>query len=132
MIPARSTIVALLVASAAGAQVSFNRPDSTAARVRLDASHLDPVVLTYIASLLPAGGVDSARWLGERSVQLSRTTYGGVQAWEMVETHGSGASASVDTLVADYISLAPLHWGATQQLPSSGSMGVAARVFAEF
>ena len=129
---ARPTIVALLFASAAAAQVMPFRPDTGGARVRPEASRLDPVVLTYIATLLPAGGIDSARWLGERSVQLSRTTYAGAPAWEIVETHGSGANASVDTLIADLSTLAPLHWGATQQLPSSGSMGVAAKVTAEF
>jgi hypothetical protein len=129
---AGSTIVALLVASTAGAQVFQLRVDTNVARAHVDASRLDPVVLTYIATLQPAGAVDSARWLGERSVQLRRTIYGGAPAWEIVETHGSGASAAVDTLVADLSTLAPLHWGATLQLPSSGSMGFAAKAVAEF
>jgi hypothetical protein len=112
------------------AQAGFARPDSTVPHTRPDASKLDPVVLTYIATLRQ--GTDSARSLGERSVQLARTMYAGQQAWEIVETHGAGANASVDTLVTDYTTLMPLHWGATQQMPTSGTMGAAARVVIEF
>src|SRR2546430_10021645 len=122
---------ALLVLPGHGhAQAGFARPDSMVPRTRPDASKLDPVVLTYIATLRQ--GTDSARSLGERSVQLARTTYAGQQAWEIVETHGAGANASVDTLVTDYTTLMPLHWGATQQMPTSGTMGAAARVVIEF
>jgi hypothetical protein len=106
------------------------RPDSVAPRTKPDASRLDPVVLTYIATLRQ--GTDSARSLGERSVQLTRTTYAGQEAWEIVETHGAGANAAVDTLVTDHTTLTPLHWGATQQMPTSGSMAAAARVVIEF
>jgi hypothetical protein len=132
MIAVRWTVVGLLVAAgSASAQVFPLRIDTTSQR-RPDASRLDPVVLTYIATIQPAGGVDSAHSLGERSVQLSRTTYAGVPAWEIVETHGAGANASVDTVIADFGSLSALHWGATQQLPTSGSMTVAARLSADF
>lgn len=112
------------------AQVIPVRPDSVAPHIRPDASKLDPVVLTYIATIREAA--DSARSLGERSVQLTRTTYAGQQAWEIVETHGAGANASVDTLVTDYATLTPLHWGATQQMPTSGSLAAAARIVIEF
>ena len=114
----------------ASPQTGVARTDSIVSHTRPDASKLDPVVLTYIATLRQ--GTDSARSLGERSVQLSRTTYAGEQAWEIVETHGAGANASVDTLVTDYTTLMPLHWGATQQMPTSGTMGAAARIVIEF
>jgi hypothetical protein len=120
----------VVVPRQATAQTGFMRTDSIAPHTRPDASKLDPVVLTYIATLRQ--GTDSARSLGERSVQLSRSTYAGLQAWEIVETHGAGANASVDTLVTDYTTLMPLHWGATQQMPTSGTMGAAARVVIEF
>jgi hypothetical protein len=126
-----SIVAALIVASGhADAQVGLVRTDSTVSHTRPDASKLDPVVLTYIATLRQAS--DSARSLGERSVQLSRTTYAGQEAWEIVETHGAGANASVDTLVTDYTTLMPLHWGSTQQMPTSGTLGAAARVSIEF
>jgi hypothetical protein len=118
-----------LAPSLSTAQLISSRVD-TVTRGRPDASRLDPVVLTYIATLRQ--GTDSARSLGERSVQLSRTTYAGQQAWEIVETHGAGANASVDTLVTDYETLTPFHWGATQQMPTSGSIAAAARVVIEF
>jgi hypothetical protein len=125
-------IAALIVLpSHAVAQTVVARPDSIVPHARPDASKLDPVVLTYIATLRQQG-TDSTRSLGERSVQLSRTTYAGQQAWEIVETHGAGANASVDTLVADYTTLMPLHWGATQQMPTSGTLVAAARVAIEF
>ena len=125
-----ATLSLLGAASLAFAQTVSVRVDSSAPRVRPEASRFDPVVLTYIATLRQA--TDSARSLGERSVQLARTTYAGEQAWEIVETHGAGANASVDTLVTDYFTLTPLHWGATQQMPTSGSMAAAARVVMEF
>lgn len=126
-------VAALLVVPShpGGAQTVFARSDSVVTHTRPDASKLDPVILTYIATLRQQG-TDSARSLGERSVQLSRTTYAGQQAWEIVETHGAGANASVDTLVADYTTLMPLHWGATQQMPTSGTMAAAARISIEF
>lgn len=125
-------LVAALIAlpGAVDAQTGVPGTDSIGPHIRPDASKLDPVVLTYIATLRQ--GSDSARSLGERSVQLSRTTYAGQQAWEIVETHGAGANASVDTLVTDYTTLMPLHWGATEQMPSSGTIGAAARVVIEF
>lgn len=119
----------VLESSPAASQVGLIRVDTVAPRLRPDASMLEPVVLTYIATLRQ--GTDSARSIGERSVQLSRTTYGGDQAWEIVETHGAGANASVDTLVTDYATLTPLHWGATQQMPNSGTLA-AARIGIEF
>ncbi len=129
--PLSPIITALIaVSSHAIAQAGVARMDSVVAHTRPDASKLDPVVLTYIATLRQ--GADSARSLGERSVQLARTTYAGQEAWEIVETHGAGANASVDTLVTDYTTLTPLHWGATQQMPSSGTLGAAARVSIEF
>jgi hypothetical protein len=124
----------LLLASVAGGQAIATqgaiRSDSVAPRIRPEASRLEPAVLTYIATLRQ--GTDSARSLGERSVQLTRTTYAGLQAWEIVETHGAGANAAVDTLVTRYETLTPLHWGATQQMPTSGSIAAAARVVIEF
>jgi hypothetical protein len=124
-------VAALILAPHPSAgQIPVARTDSTIAHARPDASRLDPVVLTYIATLRQ--GTDSARSLGERSVQLARTTYAGQQAWEIVETHGAGANASVDTLVADYTTLTPLHWGATQQMPTSGTLAAAARISIEF
>jgi hypothetical protein len=123
-------VVIVFFSSIAGGQAVTTRTDSVAPRTRPDATHLDPVVLTYIATIRQ--GTDSARSLGERSVQLTRTTYAGQQSWEIVETHGAGANASVDTLVTAYETLMPLHWGATQQLPTSGSTGAAARIAIEF
>lgn len=126
-----SIVAALIARGHAAAQAVGVRTDSVVLHTRPDASKLDPVVLTYIATLRPVGG-DSARSLGERSVQLARTTYAGQQAWEISETHGAGANASVDTLVADYTTLTPLHWGATQQMPTSGTLAAAARIAIEF
>ena len=117
-------------AAGARAQAVPVRADSTVPHARPDAARLAPVVLVYMATLRQ--GPDSAKPLGERAVQLSRTMYAGQQAWEIVETHGAGANASVDTLVTDYASLTPLHWGAAQQMPTSGSLAAAARVVIEF
>lgn len=104
--------------------------DSIAPRIRPDGGNLAPVVLTYFATLQQ--GADT-RALGERTVQLSKTLYAGLSAWEIVETRGAGGSASVDTLVVDMLSLAPYHWGATQPMPSGGGLApVGARLAAEF
>lgn len=102
-----------------------------APRIRPDGGALTPVVLTYVATL--SHGLD-VKALGERTVQLARTTYAGLSAWEIVEMRGAGASASVDTLIVDYLTLAPFHWGATQPMPSlaGGVPPVAARIAAEF
>ncbi|HEY6218929.1 MAG TPA: hypothetical protein VIV65_02660 [Gemmatimonadaceae bacterium] len=128
------TIVGLLSISAlANGQVIpiVPRIDSgPAPHIRPEASQLDPVILTYLATLTPAGGLDSARSLGERSVQLNKSTYAGAPAWEIVETRGTGAIASVDTLITDFTSLAPFHWGASQPLP--GSIATSAKLAVEF
>jgi hypothetical protein len=116
-----------LVASAAAGQGTPVVPDS-ASVLHPDGSTLAPVVLTYMATL--SQGADS-RSLGERSVSTRKTIYAGNQAWELVETRGTGANASVDTLVVDFRSLAPFHWGTSMLLP--GSIGqTAARISAEF
>jgi hypothetical protein len=98
-------------------------------RIRPEASALAPVVLTYFATVTDTTG---PRVLGERSVQVATTTYGGEPAWAIIDTHGAGATASVDTVVADMASLAPFHWGATQQMPTSLMTSVAAQVSVEF
>lgn len=122
-------VTGLFTAShAALGQVTVGKPD-TSLRVRPDASHLDSIALTYIATLQHD---TSTRSIGERTVQLNRTTYAGQQAWEIVETHGAGANASVDTLITDFDTLTPLHWGATQQMPTSGTVAAAARIAIEF
>src|SRR5579862_9096084 len=122
--------VALVAATApVGGQVIVARSDTSVQHVRPDASHLDSIALTYLATLRHD---TTTRSLGERTVQLNRTMYAGQQAWEIVETHGAGANASVDTLIADFDSLMPLHWGATQQMPTSGTVEAAARVSIEF
>jgi hypothetical protein len=102
-----------------------------APRIRPDGGSLTPVVLTYLATLQVGA---QARPLGERTIQLARTTYAGLSAWEIVETRGAGAAAAVDTLVVDYLSLAPFHWGATQPMPAlaGGVPPVGARIAAEF
>jgi len=102
-----------------------------APRIRPDGGTLSPVVLTYVATLQRGTEIRS---LGERTVQLAKTTYGGLSAWEIVETRGAGASASVDTLVVDYLTLSPFHWGATQPMPalSGGTSPIGARIAFEF
>jgi hypothetical protein len=102
-----------------------------APRIRPDGGSLVPVVLTYLATL--EQGKES-RSLGERTVQLARSTYAGLSAWEIVETRGAGASAAVDSLIVDYLTLAPFHWGVTQPMPgtSGGASPPAARIAAEF
>ena len=102
-----------------------------APRIRPDGGSLAPVVLTYVATLQDRAGT---RPLGERTVQLSRSTYAGLSAWEIVETRGAGANAAVDTLVVDFQSLAPFHWGVTQPMPAlpGGTPPVGARIAAEF
>lgn len=102
-----------------------------APRIRPDGGTLSPVVLTYVATLQRGTEI---RPLGERTVQLSKTTYGGFSAWEIVETRGAGASAAVDTLVVDFLTLTPFHWGAMQPMPalSGGMPPIGARVAIEF
>jgi hypothetical protein len=102
-----------------------------APRIRPDAGGLSPVVLTYLATVQRGTEI---RALGERSVQLAKTVYGGLSAWEIVETRGAGSSASVDTLVVDYFTLTPFHWGATQPMPAlpGGTPPIGARIAAEF
>jgi hypothetical protein len=102
-----------------------------APRIRPDGGGLSPVVLTYVATV--QRGTD-IRPLGERTVQLSKSTYGGLSAWEIVETRGAGASAAVDTLIVDYLTLTPFHWGATQPMPAlaGGMPPIGARIAAEF
>ena len=114
-------------ASSAGAQVG----DLPAMRIRPDGGSLVPVVLTYVATLQHGA---QTRSLGERTVQLAKTTYAGLSAWEIVETRGAGGTAAVDTLVVDYLTLAPYHWGAMQPMPALGSgiAPVGARIAAEF
>lgn len=123
--------VALLGGAArqGASQIAPARGDSVAPRVRADGAQLSPVILTYIATLQQ--GLDT-RSLGERAVRLTKTIYAGLSAWEIVETHGAGSNASVDTLIADFQTLYPLHWGATQQMPTSQTSSVAARVAVEF
>jgi hypothetical protein len=57
-----------------------------------------------------------------------------LSAWEIVETRGAGSSAAVDTLVVDFLSLSPFHWGATQPMPAlpGGTPPIGARIAAEF
>lgn len=127
---ALACLVSAASASAQNPPVASTSMDATAPRIRPDGGRLAPVVLTYVATLQQ--GLET-RSLGERSVQLTRSTYGGLSAWEMVETRGAGVNASVDTLVADYLTLAPFHWGATQPMPGAGGIQMtAARVAAEF
>jgi hypothetical protein len=89
------------------------------------------VILTYMATLQRGSDI---RPLGERSVQLARTTYAGLSAWEIVETRGAGSNAAVDTLVVDFLTLAPFHWGATQPMPAlpGRTPPIGARIAAEF
>jgi hypothetical protein len=128
-------ILALLLVAGAPDAFAQDSPglfagDWIAPRIRPDAASLTTVVLTYQATLQQAA---NTRSLGERSVQLGRTTYAGLSAWEIVETRGAGLNASVDTLIADFATLLPLHWGATQPMPGlSGSQPIAARIAAEF
>jgi hypothetical protein len=119
-------LILAMSASLLGAQGDFVAP-----RIRPDGGGLSPVVLTYVATL--QRGMD-IRPLGERTVQLAKTTYGGLSAWEIVETRGAGASASVDSLIVDYLTLAPFHWGATQPMPAltGGMPPIGARVSVEF
>lgn len=102
-----------------------------APRIRPDGGILSPVVLTYVATL--SLGAES-KPLGERSVALAKTTYAGLSAWEIVETKGAGNNAAVDTLIVDYLTLTPFHWGATQPMPSlsGGIPPIGARIVAEF
>jgi hypothetical protein len=102
-----------------------------APRIRPDGGSLSPVVLTYVATL--GQGAD-AKPLGERSVALAKTTYAGLSAWEIVETRGAGNNAAVDSLIVDYLTLTPFHWGATQPMPnlSGGIPPIGARIVAEF
>ena len=102
-----------------------------APRIRPDGGTLSPVVLTYVATLQTGR---ESRPLGERTVQLTRSTYGGLSAWEIVETRGAGSNAAVDTLVVDYLTLSPYHWGATQPMPAlpGGLPPIGARIAAEF
>lgn len=123
-------LVSAASASAQNPPVALTGVDTMAPRLRPDGGRLTPVVLTYVATLQQ--GLET-RSLGERSVQLTKSMYGGLSAWEMVETRGAGVNASVDTLVADYLTLAPFHWGATQPMPGAGGIQMtAARVAAEF
>ena len=102
-----------------------------APRIRPDGGSLSPVVLTYVATMQQG---KELRPLGERTVQLSRTTYAGLSAWEIVETRGAGSSAAVDTVIVDYLTLAPFHWGATQPMPAlpGATPPIGARIAAEF
>jgi hypothetical protein len=118
-------ILPMMSASLLGAQAEV------APRIRPDGAGLSPVVLTYVATMQQG---TEMRPLGERTVQLARTTYAGLSAWEIVETRGAGASAAVDTLVVDYLNLTPFHWGATQPMPAlpGGTPPIGARIAAEF
>lgn len=116
-----------LCAARSGAQTGAGFPEM-APRVRPDGGALSPVVLTYVATLQQGADI---RPLGERSIQLTRTTYAGLSAWQMVETRGAGVSASTDTLIVDFVSLSPFHWGVMQPMPGFGS-APAARASAEF
>jgi hypothetical protein len=123
------TLALVLVMSASQARAQFG--EFTAPRIRADGGSLSPVVLTYLATLYQGTQPKS---LGERTVQLAKTTYAGLSAWEIVETRGAGATASVDTLIVDLLTLAPFHWGATQPMPAlgGGMPPIGARITAEF
>ncbi len=120
-------LIFLVSASNAGAQFG----DFIAPRIRADGGSLSPVVLTYLATLYRG---TEQKALGERTVQLGKTMYAGLSAWEIVETRGAGSSASVDTLVVDFMNLVPFHWGATQPMPALGGEmpPIGARITAEF
>ena len=130
-------LAALILAMSAGAAAAQNPPsivgsvfDTIAPRIRPDGGGLTPVVLTYVATLQRG---PETRSLGERTVQLAKTTYAGLSAWEIVETRGAGGNAAVDTVIVDYITLAPFHWGATQPMPGGGGLQpIGARIAAEF
>ena len=127
-----STLVALVLVMSAGTAAAQNPPgfDAAAPRIRPDGGGLTPVVLTYMATLQTKTDLKP---LGERTVQLARTTYGGVSAWEIVETRGAGGNASVDTVIVDFSSLSPFHWGATQPMAGAGGLQpIGARIAAEF
>ncbi|HET9425933.1 MAG TPA: hypothetical protein VFO55_11215 [Gemmatimonadaceae bacterium] len=129
-------ILAALISMVSAARVGAQNPpvpvipgwEGVAPRTRPDGGALGPVVLTYMATLQQG---PETRPLGERSVQLQRSTYAGLSAWEIVEIRGAGLNASVDTLVVDFLSLSPYHWGATQPTPGGGTGPVSARVTVE-
>lgn len=114
-----------------GMSASLGAQDSVAPRIRPDGGSLSPVVLTYLATVQRGA---ETKPLGERTVQLGRSTYAGLSAWEIVETRGSGAGAAVDTLIVDFLSLAPFHWGAVQPMAAlpGGIPPIGARIAAEF
>ena len=129
---ARSTLIkisrtlALIIPMGA----SLLRAQDFAPRIRPDGGSLTPVILTYLATLQQG---KETRALGERSVQLTKATYAGLSAWEIVETRGAGSNAAVDTLLVDFLTLSPFHWGATQPMAGlSGIQPVGARIAAEF
>jgi hypothetical protein len=119
------------LALASTMSASLLRAQEFAPRIRPDGGTLSPVVLTYVATLQRGTEIKP---IGERTVQLAPTTYAGFSAWEIVETRGAGSNAAVDTLVVDYLTLTPYHWGATQPIPAlPGNIPpIGARIAVEF
>ena len=51
--------------------------------------------------------------IGTRSMTATRTTYGGVNAWLLVESKSSDMVPGLDSLFADLTTLRPMHWSST-------------------
>jgi hypothetical protein len=80
------------------------------APIPLDASRLQPLTLTYAATLRNG---DTTRVLGDRTIQIAPMNYGGTPAWLLLETRGAGENSLADSLVVARTQLEPIHWAST-------------------
>lgn len=94
-----------------GARLPAQAPFSSGPRVlQVDPTRLSPGQFVYQAVLEHDITGTS---IGTRSVTATRTTYGGVNAWLLVESKSSDMVPGLDSLFVDLATLRPMHWSST-------------------
>lgn len=79
---------------------------------RLDGTRLAPRALHYTASLQSG---PMFRRVGDRTVRVERSTYTGFATWTIRESFGTGATAGADSIILEFATLRPMHWGGYAQ-----------------
>jgi hypothetical protein len=94
---------------ATAARLSAQIPvvDTTAHRIRIDGSRLQPSQFVYQTTLEQSA---STTVVGTRTISVSPATYAGAPAWLLLETRSGDAIPAADSLIVNVGDLRPVHW----------------------
>lgn len=111
MRPPVRLVAALLMVTVFSGRAAAQTPvvDTTARRIRVDASRLQPSQFSYQTTLERDA---STTVVGTRTLSVSPTTYGGAPAWLLLETRTSDGIPAADSLITTFGDLRPIHWSA--------------------